>query len=86
LFRLSRGKKHVVSWTAKSLRGDADAVSDWVILVEGYDREASEQVMAELAGDAGLVEHGADPGHSASLFSLDYVIDETEAKKVWKPA
>ena len=69
----------------KELRGDADAVADWVILVEGYDRVVSEQALTELIGSTGLAAHGATRNPTAGLFSLDYVIDEVEAKRVWQP-
>jgi len=68
----------------KEIRGDPDAIADWVILVEGYDRVASEQGLAELRGGDGLVAHGALESLRGSLYSLDYMIDEVEAKKVWK--
>lgn len=70
----------------KELRGGSDAVADWVFLVEGYDRTASEQALAELTGGSGLAAHGAGRSVTAGLFSLDYVIEEIEAKKAWKSA
>ena len=69
----------------KEIRGAPDAIADWVILVEGYDRVASEQALAELRGREGLVAHDAVENLIGGLYSLDYMIDEVEAKRVWKP-
>jgi hypothetical protein len=68
----------------KEIRGDPDAIADWVILVEGYDRIATEQALAELRGSDGLVAHHAVEGLIGGLYSLDYMIDEVEAKRVWR--
>lgn len=69
----------------KSIRGTPDAVSDWIMLIEGYDREVVECALAELNGLGGLVDHGAAPGVAFGLYSLDFAIDEREAKAIWRP-
>jgi len=66
------------------MRGAPDAIADWVILVEGYDRPAVEQAKAELLGADGLFGHGGSVGLVAGLYSLDYTLGEEEAKRVWR--
>ncbi|MFM9943153.1 MAG: hypothetical protein ACKVP7_27100 [Hyphomicrobiaceae bacterium] len=68
----------------KLLRGVPDAVADWVLLVEGYDRGVVAETQAELCGPAGLGAQGADPSMVAGLYSLDFTIAEAEAKKIWR--
>ncbi|MGB7181631.1 MAG: hypothetical protein WA888_17040 [Burkholderiaceae bacterium] len=68
----------------KELRGVPDAVADWVVLVEAYDRSALEQVKAELLGEAGVHKHGASNNPVGGLYSLDYTLGEDEAKRVWQ--
>jgi hypothetical protein len=68
----------------KELRGAPDAIADWVVLVDGYDRAAVEQAKAELLGADGLIGHGGGAGPMAGLYSLDYTLGEEEAKRVWR--
>ncbi len=68
----------------KILRGEPDAIADWVVLVEAVDRTALEQARAELVGPEGLAAHGAAATVTAGLYSLDFTIDETEAKRIWR--
>lgn len=68
----------------KDLRGGSDAVADWIVLVEGYDRAAAEHMLAELLGISGLAAHGAADGPIPGLYSLDFAIEESEAKPVWR--
>lgn len=71
----------------KRLRGTADEIADWIVLVEGHDRAAIEHAGAELAGADGLVAHGAAAGFTAGLYGLVFTLDEREAKALWrKPA
>ena len=71
----------------KVLRGEPDAVADWVVLVEGYDRAAVEFALSELIGTQGLVAHGATEKATTGLYSLDFTLGENEAKALWrKPA
>jgi hypothetical protein len=53
-------------------------------LVEGYDRAATEHALPELRGAAGLVAHGAADRLIAGLYSLDFAIEEGEAKAIWR--
>ena len=68
----------------KELRGVPDAIADWVVLVEGYDRAAVEQAKAELLGVNSMFEHGARGPAVAGIYSLDYTLGEEEAKRVWR--
>jgi hypothetical protein len=68
----------------KALRGAPDAIADWVVLVEAYDRAALELALAELDGADGLAAHGADAGWRAGLYSLDFTLEQGEAKKIWR--
>jgi hypothetical protein len=67
----------------KKLRGAPDAIADWVLLVEGYDRSAVEQARAGLLSRDGLFGHGA-AAVVAGLYSLDFSLGEDEAKRVWR--
>lgn len=69
----------------KELRSQPDAVADRVLLVEGYDRDAVAQAKAELLGRDGLYGHGVDAVAAAGLYTLDFAIDEAEAKAIWRP-
>jgi hypothetical protein len=68
----------------KKLRGAPDAVADWVLLVEGYDRAAVEQALAGLVGEGGLPSRGAASGPTVGLYALDFSLGEDEAKRIWK--
>lgn len=68
----------------KMLRGAPDEVADWVLLAEGYDQGAVEQVQAELCGAGGLADHGANPDMALGLYSLDFALAEAEAKAIWR--
>lgn len=71
----------------KTLRGGTDAVADWVVLVEGYDRASVERALSELDGPRGLKAHGAAEKVTSGLYSLDFTVGENEAKAIWrKPA
>lgn len=68
----------------KDLRGGSDAIADWVVLVEGYDRTATERACTELLGTSGLAAHGAIDRLTPGLYSLDFAIDESEANRIWR--
>ena len=68
----------------KVLRGEPDAVADWVVLVEGYDRCSVERALSELQGSNGLAAHGAAENATAGLYSLDFTLGENEAKAIWR--
>ncbi len=66
------------------LRGQPDAVADWIVLIEGYDRESVEHTLHRLSSLPGLASHGARADLVTGLYSLDFVIDEREAKLLWR--
>ena len=68
----------------KQLRAAPDAVADWVVLVNGYERAAVAQAKAELLGADGLLSNGASENPVAALYNLDYTLGEDEAKRVWQ--
>jgi hypothetical protein len=56
------------------IRGGADSVADWIILVSGYDdRALLELVSGELDSKA-LVEAGARPEQTLSLYKLSFAL------------
>ncbi len=68
----------------KALRGEPDAVADWIVLVEGYNRAAVEMARAELEGADGIAAHGATGTPVTGLYVLDFTLGEDEAKNLWK--
>lgn len=56
--------------TEQKIRGGADRVADWVVLVTGYEPEALRSVAGHELGPAALAELGAAPGASTALFRL----------------
>lgn len=68
----------------KTLRGNPDAIADWVLLIEGYDRAALDGTLAELVGSDGLGSQGATVSHSAGVYALDFTLGEDEAKRIWR--
>jgi hypothetical protein len=84
--RLLIGDREVsqIKTQEKELRGGSDAVADWVVLVEGYERAATEHALAELLGAAGLAAHGAADRPTPGLYSLDFLVGENEAKAIWR--
>ena len=56
----------------QQIRGSADQVADWVVVVCGYDQTALQAVAAtDLAEDA-LLRHGAAPGQVRGLYTVAY--------------
>jgi hypothetical protein len=68
----------------RELRGAPVTVADWIILVEGYDRSAVQGALVTLSGPEGLQVSGIDNESVNSLYSLDFAIEEREAKAIWK--
>ena len=67
----------------KKLRATPDAVADRVILIEGYDGEAITEARSELLER--LREKGLAARAVAGRYTLDFSIDEDEAKRLWTP-
>ncbi len=71
----------------RELRDETAAVADWIILVEGYDRPTVQRALSTMNGPEGLTGNGADVGISIRFYSLDFALEESEAKAIWqKPA
>ena len=66
----------------KALRGEPDAIADWVLLIEGYDADAVAEARLELTG--ALPSLGADEPMVEGLYVLDFTLGEDEAKRIWK--
>ena len=57
--------------TEQKIRGNADRVADWIIVVSGYDLDAMRKLEGEELSEASLRASGALP-ESCQLFSLAY--------------
>ena len=62
----------------KKLRGRPDDVADWVLLVEGYDRDAVTAVRDEHLSATLLQQHGATPDTSAALYQLEHCVSDVD--------
>jgi hypothetical protein len=56
--------------TEQKIRGGADAVADWIVLVAGYDAPVLQQLAAEELGAASLGAAGAEAGAVAGVYRL----------------
>lgn len=56
----------------QQIRGNADRVADWVLLVAGYDRQCVEALASVTFSDDGLVAMGAEPDTERASFTLAY--------------
>ena len=56
--------------TEQKIRGGADAVADWIVLVSGYDAPALSSLAADDLGPAALTEAGALPAQVSALYRL----------------
>ena len=66
----------------RELRDETAAVADWVILVEGYDKPTVETELSTVS--EALPAHGAERRLTTNLYTLDYVLDQDEAKAKWR--
>jgi hypothetical protein len=62
----------------KEMRGDSDAIADWVVLVEGYDRTAVEGVGRAELSPAALQDHGAADKMTSGLYQLVHLLIDTD--------
>jgi len=56
--------------TEQKIRGGADGVADWIVLVSGYDAGALRALMGSELGASALAEAGAVDGHASSIYRL----------------
>lgn len=64
--------------TEKSLRGKADEVSDWTLMVDGYDIGAICEVSGKLLSPAHLMEHGASDNPIYAIYRIVHVVSESD--------
>ncbi|HEX6610361.1 MAG TPA: hypothetical protein VF051_06255, partial [Hyphomicrobiaceae bacterium] len=58
----------------KALRGEPDAVADWIVLIEGYDSAEVAAARSELA--ATLPAHGGAPDMVSGLYTFDFALGQ----------
>ena len=61
-----------VTTTEQKIRGGADGVADWIVLVCGYEAQALPGLAANELGASVLDESGAVPGQISALYRLSY--------------
>jgi hypothetical protein len=62
----------------KRLRGAADAIADWIVLVGGYRSEAIQAARDDMLADEQLVAHGAAAAPTVGLYQLMHAITEPD--------
>jgi hypothetical protein len=62
----------------QAIRGGADAVADWIVLVSGYDAQALAGVTSTRFGTAALADAGAQPTQLTSLYNLAYALTASD--------
>ena len=58
--------------TEQQIRGGADGVADWIVLVSGYEAQVLQGLAANELGASALDESGAMPGQMSALYRLCY--------------
>jgi hypothetical protein len=56
--------------TEQKIRGGADGVADWIVLVSGYEAQALQDLAAGELGAPALQQAGAMPGQMSALYRL----------------
>jgi hypothetical protein len=54
------------------IRGGADGVADWILLISAYDRGALADVMFTQFSEKSLADQGAEPDQLTTLYRLSY--------------
>ncbi len=62
----------------RRLRGQADAVADWVVLVGAYEPDALEQVARDQLSDASLGSHGGTAAARPGIYRLMHCITKAD--------
>jgi hypothetical protein len=62
------------------MRGDSDAIADWVVLLEGYDRRAVDAVGRAELSSAVLQDHGAADNMTPGLYQLVHLLIDTDGE------
>jgi hypothetical protein len=66
--------------TEQRIRGDADRVADWVLVVSGYDRDALNLLQSGDLAEPALQAMGASPGAEWHIYSLAYSATPGDAR------
>jgi len=66
----------------KKLRDRPDDIADWVLLIDGYDRNAVTAVRDDHLSAATLQQHGARPGPTAALYELEHCVSDADLAAV----
>jgi hypothetical protein len=66
----------------KALRGEPDAVADWIILIEAYD--GAEIASAQSNLESALLASGAERSMVTGRYTLDFALGQEEAKRIWR--
>jgi hypothetical protein len=64
--------------TEKKLRGTPDQVADWVVLIEGVERENIDAIRGGVASNDAFIRHGAKPPIERGLYRLQFALTKTE--------
>lgn len=62
----------IAQTTEQKIRGSSDRVTDWVLVVVGYDPSALEALASSDLSEQSLVRLGAERGQTSDRFSLSY--------------
>lgn len=62
----------------KRLRGDADAVADWIVLLGGYDADALQTAGKDALGASQCARHGAAASPTIGLYQLLHAVTEPD--------
>lgn len=67
----------------RELRSETADVADWIVLIEGYDRQTVGESIVRLTSPDGLASRGAGIAPSSGqLYKLDFFMEEREAKQM----
>lgn len=64
----------VAATLEQRIRGGVDPVTDWILLVSGYDVQTVSDVHSTRFSATALATMGAEPGHLTSFYSLSFAI------------
>jgi hypothetical protein len=66
------------STTEQKIRGGADRVADWVVLVSGYEKAVLQELAGNELGPASLLSDGAAEDQTVGLYRLSYTMTPNE--------
>lgn len=64
--------------TEKKLRGAPDQVADWVVLIEGIERETIDAIRRTMASNGAFIGAGAKSPIERGLYRLQFALTKTE--------